>query len=571
MEVDRKRASDGDVPDAKRVSLDEPVNAEDVGVFQKDALFRQMTAYRRERDELQAQLQAASQGDDALKAELRKLTEQYVDAQRQLERQQSSSVAKLLHQGKPAEPAKSETPPTAETAANGATGGDPKEILKLKDALAASEGEVAQLKQTVDTLDQKRRENEQAMRDLQERLAVLPTAVQAAEHALGVAQRDAQKLAQETQALQQTLADIRGGQAEFEQAAREKAATLVANLERRATAAEADVARIRAHRDELLSETNVLKADNARQKNELARAQELAELSENEKNVKNEVEAARVTPPASGTGEDLPTTVEALTERCTVLLKQNRALQSEIGSLEQGFARANAKAKQAVKATAAVEQKLGVLNSAKVRSDEKYLGAMRAKDADAQELARSRAALARSAEVVAEQKAVEQRLTAQATRLLKQIAQHETDVQRERRDADSARRQRQEAEALVAQVRAQLAAVREQVVEQETQRHAADVARRHAETKIEKLDRQIDAQRAISGLGSSADVQEQLESLRSIAMCPVCQKNWKNRALTTCGHTMCEDCVQSRLAARMRKCPMCNGHFASNDVLAIHL
>ncbi|WLF80733.1 E3 ubiquitin-protein ligase bre1 [Lodderomyces elongisporus] len=65
--------------------------------------------------------------------------------------------------------------------------------------------------------------------------------------------------------------------------------------------------------------------------------------------------------------------------------------------------------------------------------------------------------------------------------------------------------------------------------------------------------------------------EEQLEALRSIAKCSLCTKNWKDTAITVCGHVFCSSCTQERLAARLRRCPSCNKGFSSNDLLTIHL
>ena len=65
--------------------------------------------------------------------------------------------------------------------------------------------------------------------------------------------------------------------------------------------------------------------------------------------------------------------------------------------------------------------------------------------------------------------------------------------------------------------------------------------------------------------------EQQLEALRSIAKCSVCSKNWKDTAITVCGHVFCSKCTQERLAARLRRCPSCNKGFSANDLLAVHL
>lgn len=79
---------------------------------------------------------------------------------------------------------------------------------------------------------------------------------------------------------------------------------------------------------------------------------------------------------------------------------------------------------------------------------------------------------------------------------------------------------------------------------------------------------QIESYKA--GVVPEADNEIQ-EGLLSMTKCSLCNKNFKSVALKTCGHCFCKDCVEDRLAARMRKCPSCNSQFSRYDVLNIHL
>lgn len=582
MEGDRKRPSDGPVSDAKRVSTDNdgPVTSEDIEEFQKDALFRELTSCKRQRDELQAQLDASKVGDDKLKEELKALTEKYLDASKRVERLSSPIVARVMHI-KNGESTSSADSPSAETSSKPEStsegqqipeGNESAQILELKSKLAAAQGEVEKTKEFISVEDKKRQELESRVRALDEKLASAPKTAEVTESRLKEAYAETQRLAEEARDLQKEISELKAGQNDFENKVRQKNEANVAALESRLAAAEGDVGRIRSARDELLSEVNILKAESAEHRNEAVRYKELAELS----SVNGDTSGATNGTSGDSTAKDaefetLPSDADGLKERCWSLIRQNKALSEEITGLEQGFSRASAKAKQAVKATASAEQKLGVLNTAKVRSDEKYINAMRARDSMSQELQRTKAVLARSAEVVSDLKAQEQRVGGQVSKLQRQVAQTEVLLQQRKHENDLIRRSKAEADGLVATLRLGSEKLREQLAQRDVEKAAADMARRNAETDVEKLKRELDTQRAINGLGSATDVQEQLESLRSIAMCPVCQKNWKNRAISTCGHTLCNECVQNRLNARMRSCPMCNGHFASNDVLPIHL
>lgn len=582
MEVDRKRSSEGPIPNAKRPSINAegPVTVDEIELFQKEAIFRQMNAYKRESSELHAQLVASEKGDEALREQLAVLTQKYVAATKQVERLSSPTLARFMkidtHDENGTDHREGTNgvqkgPGSGFKSPDSDHGSEHKALLESKVSLAAAEGEIKKLKEFMREEDKKRVVLEQQVRQLEEKLSKAPNDANNLELCLKEARAETQKLVSETQTLHDQISSLKGGQAEFELHIREQSAATISSLERRVSAAEADVARIRGARDELLSEVNVLKAECAEHRNEAGRLRELAELQQEENYQQSR--PAQSSEPSNSDAEvlDIPESQDALRERCLSLIRQKKALTEEISGLEQGFAKASSRAKAALKATAIAEQKLGVLNTAKVRSDEKFIGAMRGRDALNQDLARVKQALAKSADVVRDQKAVEQKLIGQISRLQKQVAQAELSIRERLVESDNARRARKETDGLLASARSVQDKLREQLVLCDEERTAAIMAKRSAETTIEKLSRQLETQRAVSGLGSATEVQEQLESLRSIAMCPVCQKNWKDRAITTCGHTMCCDCIQSRIASRMRKCPMCNGHFASTDILTIHL
>lgn len=66
-------------------------------------------------------------------------------------------------------------------------------------------------------------------------------------------------------------------------------------------------------------------------------------------------------------------------------------------------------------------------------------------------------------------------------------------------------------------------------------------------------------------------LQDQLTNFKQLVYCPLCTNNFKDQMIKNCGHTFCENCIKERLNARMRKCPSCNLPFGSTDVLDIVL
>jgi len=61
------------------------------------------------------------------------------------------------------------------------------------------------------------------------------------------------------------------------------------------------------------------------------------------------------------------------------------------------------------------------------------------------------------------------------------------------------------------------------------------------------------------------------EMLRTLALCTICRKDFKNTILKTCGHLFCNNCVEDRITNRMRKCPNCAKAFDKMDVMTAHM
>ena len=61
-----------------------------------------------------------------------------------------------------------------------------------------------------------------------------------------------------------------------------------------------------------------------------------------------------------------------------------------------------------------------------------------------------------------------------------------------------------------------------------------------------------------------------LEQCLSLLRCSVCLTNFKECALTRCMHLFCNDCIQTNIAQRLRKCPMCGDKFTENEVKKVY-
>lgn len=76
----------------------------------------------------------------------------------------------------------------------------------------------------------------------------------------------------------------------------------------------------------------------------------------------------------------------------------------------------------------------------------------------------------------------------------------------------------------------------------------------------------------LRGLNSSdTELIEDLERYKKVIRCSLCDTNIKNCVLVKCSHTFCDSCIENRLKARQRKCPVCQSEFNSNDIKKIYL
>ncbi|KAF9763663.1 E3 ubiquitin-protein ligase BRE1 [Nosema granulosis] len=57
----------------------------------------------------------------------------------------------------------------------------------------------------------------------------------------------------------------------------------------------------------------------------------------------------------------------------------------------------------------------------------------------------------------------------------------------------------------------------------------------------------------------------------TFVVCNLCDANSKNVALVSCMHTFCNECIDTRIKLRNRRCPTCGTPFGSNDVKKFYI
>jgi len=70
--------------------------------------------------------------------------------------------------------------------------------------------------------------------------------------------------------------------------------------------------------------------------------------------------------------------------------------------------------------------------------------------------------------------------------------------------------------------------------------------------------------------GSNDEMKEEVDAYKSMMRCSVCNDRLKGVIITRCYHMFCQECIQTRIDNRARKCPGCGAAFAAADVKPIY-
>lgn len=251
-------------------------------------------------------------------------------------------------------------------------------------------------------------------------------------------------------------------------------------------------------------------------------------------------------------------------------------LYDEIDRLSSAYDQLEKQANAKLVNLAKLEDKILRLTTEKSKADNKYFAAMRAKDAlDAEKRTLARSA-ERQAKVIERYTETEKGLGQQLTQAEKEITllrrglqAHTTKLAEVDRDRAVLRRKAAEAE------RAKSTA--EQLVTQ----HLATIteesgAKVRAEERAAILDKEVSRlKRKVADANAGAprkrgDDNTQLEYLDSLLKCSACKERYRDRIITRCLHTFCEQCVNARIQTRQRKCPHCGLAFATSDVQVLY-
>ncbi|KAK0621503.1 E3 ubiquitin-protein ligase bre-1 [Bombardia bombarda] len=564
-----------------------------------EALFKRLASARGEikpevaKLESQAKLLLAKQKElgvkiERLEAENASLSEQYdtatlkvIKAERKLDRVKSQQVQKLEQQAL----ANSTTRPSGSDengASSSMTNGDTEELkIQYKEAVAIMAKQKEQLQSCLSEIKGLQDENA-TFKGKKEAITDEDYARTEVFKQFKLQNEDLIRRINHLEALNKQLREdatkLQAERTAYRAELEVEAQNLTSELEDQVQQKDQDLTRIRSARDELLAELAMRKASQEQEKtasthmDELVGAQvdRIAELE-------SELERLRPSEDTTMTAprEDLEAlATEELRLKYIKLEKDFEAISKEIPLLERSYKKAMGLAHNKVMDFRALEDRVAVLTAEKSKADQKYFAARKDMDIRTAEIRTLRGQNGKSSEIISNlNELVKEHKTLTST-LEKQIAdlkQSNSTIVAENKklellSADVTRR--------ADSVKAQISDLMNLVKSKDATNTAAKEQLMNLETEVEKLKvrlREIskDCDKWKHKCQSNSSDEE--EMLRNLVLCSVCRSNFKNTILKGCGHVFCNECVDNRLANRMRKCPSCNKAFDRSDAMAAHL
>ena len=353
----------------------------------------------------------------------------------------------------------------------------------------------------------------------------------------------------------------------------------LAESESAVSQAEANLARIRNARDELVAKNNILETSHKDNEASSGQSKELVSACENRiAALESECERLRLQiAERQSSGEAMETddsTPEQLRSKISNLENQLKLLSGELPAMEAAWKKAQTIAGKKIADLAAWEENVARANADKAKADQKFFAAMKAKGEMEQQIRILRLQATKSTEVVSQLKEADSLSRSLVDKLEKQMAemksqmdelsiQHRQLQQKVNENTITSEGHMNQITELKKIVEAKDAAY---LAARHTQREAC-TERDGLAAQVNGLKEQIQVWKKKSKGEQSSDA----ALMESMLQCQICKSRVKNTCIKTCGHLFCHDCVQDRLTNRARKCPNCGKAFGSNDTMRVHL
>jgi len=293
-------------------------------------------------------------------------------------------------------------------------------------------------------------------------------------------------------------------------------------LESQLARTEADLARIRHTRDELMTEFS---ARGSTQDNSHASATHIMELANAQElrisALESETERLRLHQQNPETVTELDTEGEAhspaaLHGKLRSLEKEKTMLETELKSMEAAYRKASAAASRRIAETTETEERITRLAAEKAKADQKYFGAMKAKEARESEFKSLKNQSMKSSEIVMQLKEAESSCRSLLVNLEKQLADARDALNSVTFQYRNAQLTLTEQKILNDRQVANIAELKKLLTEKDTALEAAAKAQRNAEVEAAELNVRIqEAQKSLEtwrkkGIGNQSEEYEML-------------------------------------------------------------
>lgn len=332
---------------------------------------------------------------------------------------------------------------------------------------------------------------------------------------------------------------------------------------------QADLVRVRHHRDELLADQAVKKATLDERAESLKKLKDLT-LAQEDRIKALESENERLTLQAGNvmavSSELDSISADELRQKLQEVEKKYSMLSGELTSMSSAYTRTQKLASQKVAEYSVLEEKTAKLSAEKAKADQKYFAAMKSKDTKDIEVRTLRAQTSKSSEVIAQLKEAEAASRSLIANFEKQLAELKVALANQNTEQQNASRQVTSHASEIARLNAQITDLKNTLSAKDAKLNSTATACRSAEAEVEGLKASLaSTQKSLTSWKSKSGASEEHELLRQFAYCTVCRKELKDTVIKTCGHTFCHNCVDKVVQLRSRKCPNCGKPFGMND------
>lgn len=461
------------------------------------------TLLAREKQHIQ-KLQKVTAEKEHISGRLDTATHRYLLAERKIDRLKSAQVQKLERQAIAGGGAVKEEPssaPNGAEVANGVVNGPINE--ELEQARDAAVADAAKRKEQLEKLEAENKKLTEDITALNTKLAGLSDDDYAKTDLFKMLKSQHEDVLKRINHLEATNIQLREEAKKFQAERTEyrikvdgEASATVSESESHVARAEADLARIRHNRDELLAKVSTLDASLRSNQTSRTEAKELVSACENRiQALESECERLRLQlgeqNPAA-TAEDLETlSPEELKSKILVLRNQHTLLNNELPAMESAWKKAQALAGKKVAEIATWEESVGRANADKAKADQKYFAAMKTKETLEHQNRVLRAQTTKSAEVVAQLKEAEAVTRSLADKLEKQCAEMKTQMEELSVQHRALQQKFNEATLTSESQVTQIAELKKVLEAKDTSYTAAKHAQRESEAERDKLAAQV--------------------------------------------------------------------------------